>query len=183
MSDFGAIEGHVVPQFVTSWGSNSAGLNVARRNGIGNPGTITWVANLAVFIPFILPWPYPVRRVVWSNGSTVTTTNCDFGFYSADGTRIFSTGSTTQAGASAPQYVDVTDFVLSPGTYYMAFNCDNTTNRARGSTAATTVILREAGVLQQAVGAVALPATMASAVAATQALYPLIGFTRTTSGF
>lgn len=168
------------PQTITTYGINSAGGQLHATNGAVGAAALTWVANLAIYVPVLIPWPYTVRRVFWVNGSTITTTNADFGIYTVDGTRIYSTGSTAMSGASAPQFVTPTEFTLSSGAYYFAWTCSNTTSRATGA-AAVTASQRLAGVLQQA-SALPLPATMTGA-AVSNAVYPLCGVTRTTSGF
>jgi hypothetical protein len=184
MADFPTQDAAATPSFVNTFSLFAPGLYRGHviAGGLA-PAQITWVANLAVFMPVNLPWPYPVRRVFWANGGTVAASNADFGIYNWDGVRLYSTGSTALSGASAMQTTDPTDFVLPAGRYYFAYNCDNTTARAYGTTALTTIMLRQTGVLQQAVGAVTLPATMASAGAATQALYNLCGITRMSTGF
>lgn len=180
MSDFAPQDSQVEPLFISSLGPQSAVVKVS-RTGTVNPASITWVANQAVFIPVTLPFPYPVRRVFWGVGSAGGG-NVDFGIYNFEGTRLFSTGSTAQSGTSTLQYVDVTDFLLTPGVYYFGYAASGTTNVSNGSTVATATFQRMAGILQQA-SALPLPATMASAGAATQAIYPLCGITRTASGF
>lgn len=148
-------------------------------------GSITWpVASTAFYYPIVLPWPYPVARVWWVNGSAVTSTNMDFGIYSESGARIYSSGSTAESGTSAVQYVDATDFILGPGVYYFALACSTITANCggQGTTASTTVIqMRMQGVLQEA-SALPLPANMTPS-AATNACWPYCGITRTASGF
>lgn len=153
---------------------------VANRGQVDSPVVRTWpVANLAVFVPMLLPWPYPVRRVFWVNGSTIGS-NVDFGIYSADGRRIYSTGSTAQAGTSTLQFVTPgTEFLLSPGAYFFAWACSGTTNRSYGG-ANGAAGLRQSGVLQQST-ALPLPATWTPELLAAVA-YPLCGITRTLSG-
>lgn len=168
------------PQTVTTYSLTSAAGQLHTTAGGITVTAFTWVANLAVYVPVLIPWPYTVRRVFWINGSTITSSNADFGIYTAEGTKIYSTGSTAMSGASAPQFVTPTEFTLSPGAYYFAWACNNTTSRAYGSTTAANT-LRMAGVLQQA-SAFALPATMTGA-SVSNAVYPLCGITRTTSGF
>lgn len=183
MNDFANVQPATTPPFVNTLGPQCPAI-VAGANFSGSqPAAITWVANLAVFVPIILPWDYPVSRVFWTNGSTLGS-NCDFGVYTDDGAKVFATGSVAQAGASVPQYVDPTDFTLVAGRYYFAFTCDGTTSRVRGFTVYTTAFLRQMGVYQQAtIAPGSLPATMASVAAASQALYAVCGITRTPSGF
>jgi hypothetical protein len=132
-------------------------------------------------MPVTLPWPYPVNRVFWANGTTVTS-NVDFGIYTPSGTRIYSTGSTAQSGASAPQFVTpTTPFILSPGRYLFAVNCDGTTNRLAGFLP-TAVAAALSGMLTQAVGAVTLPNPATFATFSNVGIV-LCGITRTPSGF
>jgi hypothetical protein len=140
----------------------------------------TWVSGLAVYIPFHLPFPYVVRRVMWQNGSTITTTNVDCGVYTAAGTKLFSSGSTAMVGVSARQYVSVAETLLMPGAYYLAWTCDGTTNRATAN-----VLAAQEGEmlgLQQQSAALPLPAAMTE-VAYAGAGLPFCGITRTASGF
>ena len=152
--------------------------------GLNTIGTLTWpAANTAFFVPMWIPFAYPVRRVFWAN-QTVTTQNMDFGIYTADGSRIYSTGSTAASGANAPQYVTPsTDFILAPGRYYFALSDSSTTANegGQGSSAPALARLRLAGVLEET-SALPLPATM-TPVAATNSRFPLCGVTLTTTGF
>lgn len=80
-------------------------------------------ANQAIYIPVSIPFYFPVARVFWVNGSTVTG-NKDFGIYTWDGAKIYSTGSTAESGASAVQYVSVSGgLVLAPGSYFFGISC------------------------------------------------------------
>ncbi len=145
-------------------------------------GNLTWVANLAVYVPFSLPFYYPAARIYWCNGGTASG-NVDVGIYSQGGTRMYSSGSTAQSGTSQLQYVDFTDMILSPGKYYMGVVCSAATaNLMYGSSAVAAAGLALAGCLEEALGATTLPATM-TPIEIAHALYPLVGFTRTPSGF
>ena len=55
-----------------------------------------------------------------------------------------------------PQFITPTEFLLPAGDYFFAFNSTATTNAVMGTTT-TAESQRFAGILQQAVGAVALP--------------------------
>lgn len=160
-------------------------VEAARLAGVSNSlASLTWpVANTAFYFPVEIPWPYPVRRVFWVNGTSVTSTNMDFGIYTADGVRIYSTGSTGASGTSAPQYTSPTEFLLAPGRYYFALADSSTTaNRGgMGRTTSTVPQIRMAGVLQEA-SALPLPATMTPSAVA-NSMYALCGITRTASGF
>lgn len=149
------------------------------------PVSANWTANEALFIPFSIPWPYLVNRVFWMNGSTITTSNADFGIYTSTGKRIWSLGSTALSGASAIQYATVTSpFLLSPGTYFMAYAGDNTTNRISGITGVTAAGLLSCTGLNALSSAFPLPAAPALAgYTGIVATIPYMGITRTTAGF
>jgi hypothetical protein len=173
----------VLPLFVHSYSPLAPlqEIGAMLSNGTVNCATVTYTANLSIFIPVYLPWAYPVNRVFWVNGSVVTTTNNNFGIFRKNGRRIYSTGSTAQSGASLPQFVTpATPFVLPAGAYYFAFSCDGTTNRYSG-VGAGIELLKMCGVLQQASNfALADPSAPTTA---TVAAYPYCGITRTVSGF
>lgn len=173
----------VAPLFLGTYSPESAMYEIRYGGSVSNTGALTWPsANLAVYMPVSFPYAYPVRRVWWLNGTTVTSSNLDFGIYNVDGTRLYSTGSTALSGTSQPQYVTPTEFVLSPGAYYFAIVLDTTSaNRLLGSST-TVTFMQMGGVLQEALGSTALPATMTPAAIAT-AVYPLCGVTQTASGF
>lgn len=145
--------------------------------------SVSWgTANMARYYPFKLPWPYEVKRVFWGNGTA--NGNMDFGIYSIDGERIYSTGSTAQSGAgtSTLQYVTPgTSFTLAAGSYIFGINNDGTTNRGWGLTTIVNSV-KMGGVYQQALGAVTLPASATFASAAAGML-ALCGITRTSTGF
>jgi len=185
MTDFQSPLAPALPLFlgaITWHGPNSA-LQAAGQAALP-PAVRTWVANLVSYAPVIVPYPYPVKRVFWVNGSTITTTNVDFGIYTWDGTRIYNTGSTAMSGASAVQYVTPgTDFILSPARYYFAWTCNGTTSRgyAGGSTSANAP--RLAGMLEETTGGFGLPATMTPVAYARSWGPSVCGVTRTTTGF
>jgi len=173
----------IAPLFVNSLSRYSAGIEVTVPFAPAM-NSLTWpTANKAIYIPFALEFSYPVRRVFWLNGSSVTSTNFDFGIYSQSGTKLYSSGSTAAAGASVLQFVTPTAFLLSPGIYYMALSCSSiTSNRGTsGLTSLTAPRNRMAGLLEEA-SALPLPATM-TPVACTFTIYPLMGITQTASGF
>lgn len=172
------------PPFLHTWmGEYSGALDACLYTGTGiAAASVTWAtANQARYIPVSFPWAYSVKRVFWVNGATVTG-NMDFGIYNPDGTRIYSTGSTAQTGnASIPQFVTPTAFVLPPGDYYFAQNCSGTAGAAWGNAVAAEG-QQFAGILQQAVGSVALPAA-ATFASASVAGIGLCGITSTTTTF
>lgn len=170
------------PLHIGTFGPYSGLAEASAYQASGVPGSITWVANLAIYVPLVLPFPYLVNRLWWMNGSVVTTSNADVGIYNRDGVRLASAGSTVQAGTSTIQYVALgTPMLLSPGRYYLAWVSSGTTNRGFGLTTITANHGRAAGLLAQAT-ALPLPASATFATLA-NALVPWCGITRTASGF
>lgn len=173
----------VTPLFIPNLSRYTAGFEVTRYLGAAM-NALTWpTANKALYIPFTIPFPYSVRRVWWHNGSSVTSTNFDFGIYTVSGTRLYSTGSTAASGTNTLQFVSPTEFLLSPGRYFMAIACSSVT-ASRGGTGLTGLTAarnRMSGLLEEA-AALPLPATM-TPVACTFTIMPCCGFTQTASGF
>jgi hypothetical protein len=83
-------------------------------------------ANLARAYPFVLTEPTLIRKLWWYNGSTASG-NIDCGVYTEGGGRLFSTGATAQGTISVIQEVDITDFLLGRGRYYLAISCSSAT--------------------------------------------------------
>jgi hypothetical protein len=148
-------------------------------SGFGSPASAVWPsANLALYFPLMVPWNYPVKRVMWANGGVVSG-NVDLGIFKADtGAKIASTGATAQAGTSAVQYVSV-DWLIPEGEYYLGLSFSSGTAQVQRSTTITAAILRMTGVLQEA-SAHPLPTTMTPAAMAS-AYVPIFGLTRMSS--
>jgi hypothetical protein len=146
----------------------------------------TWpTAFTILYYPFAIPFAYPVRRVFWMNGSTITA-NVAMGIMSGDGgARIYATASTAQSGASLPQYVTPSpDFILPPGDYYWALQVSAATaSIIRGYNSMTTVLNRQGGALQEAAASMGIPAVMTPAQFSGGAVWPFMGITRTASGY
>jgi hypothetical protein len=171
----------VTPPTISNY-SRYSGMYAYAQIKVGGDGILsrTWVANLAIYTPFWLPWPYPVKRIWWSNGAAAGN-HADVGIYTWEGARIFSTGPTAMVGNTVPQYVSC-DFLLSPGWYYHAFmHNSSTANRCFGGGGHTTLVLRTVGVRQQATAG-SLPAQATFAPYA-QTITQHHGITRIASGF
>lgn len=178
----------VTPTHIGSYSLSGLGGELTILNFLGAPVSANWpLANDAIYIPLQLEYPYPVSRVWWVNGATITGT-IDVGIYSADGEQLFHAGSTAQAGASAVQYAALsgfTNFILPTGNYYLGMSCSGTTGLVWGSAGTGALgipAFRASGLLRGAT-AHPLPTTMGSAVAASTALLPLCGITKTATGF
>lgn len=177
----------VVPTHINPWMRYSIGTMASKLVGAIQPGGgLTWTANVAVYIPFAVPWPYNVRRMFWCNGNTVGG-NSDVGIYTQGGARLWSSGSIACSGAGLlPQYVTPSpDMLLQPGVpYFFGFAHDSSiashlVGLGGGSLAASQG--RACGMYQQA-SAFPLPAAATFAAYAAVGL-PLIGITNTDSGF
>lgn len=170
------------PQFISSYSRFMSGWELARTGGVIAPAAGAWpTASTALYIPFWVPWNYPVRRMFWANGTAVAG-NYDIGIYRPNGTRLASAGSTAASGTTAPQYVSLSSpLLLTPGNYYLGFVHDAITAAHVVGATVTANRLRMAGVLQQAT-ALPLP-TPATFAASTLTFFPYAGITRTASGF
>ena len=173
----------IAPLFIQNFSRWASGLEHSRYIATAQ-NSLTWpTANKAIYMPFAIPFYYPVRRVFWMNGSSVTSTNIDFGIYNYDGTKLYSTGSTAASGVSALQFVTPTEFLLAPGKYFFALSDSSiTANRGcSGVTGSTARATRMSGYLEEA-SALPLPAAM-TGVASTFTIIPFCGITLTASGF
>jgi hypothetical protein len=132
-----------------------------RRYGVWPMSTsdLAWpTANLAIYCPVLVPEPTIVTKMAVQIGSA-TSGNLDLGVYDEAGVRLVSTGSTAVGSASTLQVEDVTDTLLTPGTYYLAIACDNTTARfLTGGFAAQSATGYAKG-LRQETSAMPLPST------------------------
>lgn len=156
----------------------STGAAVALINAVD------WVANLVCYTPLALPFPYPLQRFWWYNGGTITTTNVDCGIYSVGGVKLASTGSTVMVGGTSIQYAAPTStMILTAGSYYLAWTCDNTTQRAEAPNPITAVQGGMMGLLEETTGGFGLPATMTPVSWARTFGAEFCGITRTISGF
>lgn len=180
MSDFP--QENTAPLFIHTYGRYMSGTNgLATGSGINAaPGSFSWgTGSLAYAIPFSLPFAYTVRRLFWTNGSTVGG-NADIGIYAADFSQIYGQGSTVTSGASAVQYVTpATAILLPPDQYYLGITFSGTTNVVYGNSAYTANGGRMAGLYQMA-SALPLPSPFVPASFAQVGL-PLCGITRTGS--
>ncbi|HEY6021437.1 MAG TPA: T9SS type A sorting domain-containing protein [Candidatus Paceibacterota bacterium] len=131
-------------------------------------------ANLARFFPFYKVAPATFARAFVFNGATVSG-NIEIGIYDAKGRKVTSV-SAAQAGASVMQLIDITDFTLYPGMYYLAMAMDNGTGTVKSSNAPSAAHLGFAGAFEMA-AAYPLPATATFALPTTSVL-PYFGFTQ-----
>ena len=131
-----------------------------------------WVANLAVYVPFVLATPATVYEWFWLNGTLTTSYNVDVGIYNLDFTKVQSLGSTvgTTTASVVINTTTWTDLTLAPGSYYMAFASDSTRNFTTSADAAG--LYQAAGIMEQTAFALPSPAVP---VAYTRAFLPMFG--------
>lgn len=173
-----------LPLNITSWGDYGVGQRLCKWAANPTIASAAWpTANLIIYVPIFIPWPYPVARVFWHNG-TAAGSNWAMGIYSDQATAIYRTPSTAGATNSVPQYVTVgagTPLTLQPGGYLLALVCDATTaNRALGTSSYVARYEKSAGMVQEA-GSTTLPATATPATMSASWL-PYCGITQLASG-
>jgi hypothetical protein len=133
--------------------------------------TATWpTANLAIYVPFRIIYPYSPVNIIHHNGST-TAGNRDLGVYDIEGNRLVSTGSITTTSSNSIQNSTIS-VTLLPGLYYYAMSCASATNVTYGWTTANAAQAAAYGCYQQA-SALPLPAT-ATFAAMASSFIPLV---------
>lgn len=139
------------------------------------PASTAWpAANLAIFVPIIVPYPVIVYKLVIGTGATAAG-NFDAGIYDSAGNRLVSSGATAKP-SSSEVVLDITDTQIGPGVYYLALAANGTDNYALITPSGTTPVplqkTRLYGVMQMATAyTLPNPATFA---AATNAVFPPI---------
>jgi hypothetical protein len=179
MSDFPNIASLPVTVWTGSKFSMGAGTR-APLAGTGQYATAAWTtANLAMYVPFWLPFRYPIRNLFVFNFATVNGTH-DLGIYDRNFALITSTGSVTQAGTSTIQF-HAKDIILDPGQYYFALSSSSTTATYATMQSGTTTRHRYLGILQQT-SAHPLPASATPAsISAGNVKITAMGFTHLSS--
>lgn len=177
MSDF--TNENITPLYISSVTRFGILGSLRLAGGSGSIASITWPsANLAIYSPFSLPWYYPIRRMFWTNGSTVGG-NASIGIYTADGKALYTSASTVTSGASTLQFVTpATDLWLPPGAYYVGVAFSGTTNVAFGASGATAIAGRLVGLLEEALGGLPMPTPAATFAQYGRTVAPLVGFSR-----
>lgn len=166
---------------VTVWTGSKYSIGLGSRAALAGTGQFTslaWgTANLAVHVPFYLPFRYPVRNLFVFNFATANG-NTDIGIYNKDLVLIASSGATAQSGTSTMQFF-AKDIILEPGQYYMALSSSSTTATFACMQSGTATRHRYLGITQQGTAhplpASATPASIASA------RVPAMGITYLTS--
>jgi hypothetical protein len=104
-------------------------------------------ANLAIYVPFVLEHPATVFETWVETGSLTTSNATEIGVYDTALNRLFTTATTVSTASDTVNSSGMTDYVLAPGTYYLAFGCDGTRNF--NSTALALGIYQSMGIVEQ----------------------------------
>lgn len=155
----------------------SIGRTIARLL-TGGSGSVAWgTANQARYVPFWIPEPITVVKLLAYNGATAAG-NTDIGLYDAAGNEIVGIAAAAQTGTAVWQEFDVADTPIAPGLYFVGLL--NTTTTGTYSAWANKEVGRACGVYSQAVGAGTLPSPTATFAALDAAVIPVVGIaTRT----
>lgn len=150
---------------VTPWSNESIGDTVRGANLV--LGDTSWsVANMAIMVPVSFGRAETIRKVAWANGAAIAG-NVDVGLYSFDlvlATRLFSTGSVAQAGASTIQTATpaALPYTVTAGTtYYMVIASSNVGATFGGIGASPPQGAQNAAGVRQVAASFPLPATLA----------------------
>lgn len=111
-----------LPLIHAAW-LNAAGQGLIPRQGTAAASTYP-AANRAVFVPVEIERTVTIVAVGVFNAGV--SGNIDLGIYREDGSRVASTGSIAQSGASTIQTASLSA-TLTPGVYFMAVSRDNIT--------------------------------------------------------
>jgi hypothetical protein len=166
------------PSHIHSWTSffaNGAVGTIGASGGIA--GAVAWpAANLALYQPFSLPFPYSIKRLMIGRG-TGGLGNWSLGIYDKEGASIYLSGGFAASGGTTQiQYHTVTTpFTLDPGEYFFGVSSDTTASKGLGENlGATRTPLF--GAYEEA-AAYPLPST-ATFTVSTQSLWQWCGFAR-----
>lgn len=149
------------PESLAAQFCDSIGLNFATARAHG--------ANIAHYTPVIVESQIIIYQMSIIIGAQAG--NVDVGIYNESGTRLVSAGSTA-AGPAGIQVFNVTDTILSPGNYFLAFVASTATTLTVLAANAGVGPTRACGMAQQT-SALPLPST-ATFSAFGQAVQPLV---------
>lgn len=104
-------------------------------------------ANLAKFVPVIVPVTVTVKKMVFWVGTS--SGNYDIGIYDEHANRLVSLGSTAMPAAGIV-VTDITDTTIGPGVYFLALVVSNTTATVGRIQPTSGRLTQACGVMQQA---------------------------------
>lgn len=160
--------------FITSVGQNGHGT-VSTLSTYSMASATYIAANMVLYAPFSLQRTIVVKRFFWANGTTAGTNNCQVGVYDKAGNAIKIGTATLAAGTSRPQFDNIADFVLGPGTYFMAFWCNGTTTHILRNNSPGARNIQALGWKQQAGVATTMPVTTATFATVANSYFCLFG--------
>jgi hypothetical protein len=131
--------------------------------------SVTWPsANKPMAIPFRVFKGMTVYQLGWRNGSGTMTDSADIGIYDTAWNRKVSAGSTARSGASAIQWIDVTDTFLRPAKYYIVTATNGVTASQQTAIAGALTVgtMAALGCFDSATNAFVLPDPLTNMVAA-----------------
>lgn len=130
-------------------------LGPVSRNAGLTPASTAWgAANQARYVPFLIPEPITIVKLLAYNGGTAAG-NTDIGLYDEVGNQVVGIAAAAQAGTTAWQEFDIADTTISPGLYYVGLL--NTTTTGTYFAMASKEWGQIMGCYSQAVGAGNLP--------------------------
>lgn len=129
-------------------------------------------ANLAIYIPVVVPVPVVVRSLWFGCGSTGTG-NVDMAVYDANGTALIAATAGAKTAATTEQVFNTTDTFLAAGIYYIGLSSDSATDTFHRNIP-TAPLAAAYGCLTES-SAYPLPSTATWVVNNTLAYLPLVG--------
>jgi hypothetical protein len=150
---------------------SKVGMYHWHANGVFTASTAWGTANLALYVPVFLGYPATVYKMGVTNGATLGG-NLQLGIYNERGEQLAVTASTAQAGISSLQTIDITDTILTPGTYYLAMATNSTT--ATYTCAGTTLLRQEVTGVQEQTTAFTLPSPITLGTKSTRLFVPIV---------
>lgn len=127
--------------------------------------TLTVVQNQAYFFPFRVDVGSTAVKLYYITGTTQNG-NVDMGIYDSQFNAVVTKGSTAQGAANTLNELDITDTLLSPGNYWLAFASDSATATVFGNADADELSMAAFPYYVQA-SAFALPTTTATPIKST----------------
>lgn len=109
-------------------------------------------ANLAIYVPIVVPELSTIFQIAWHNGAVNAAANVDVGLYDEAGNALVTLGNTPQSGANAIQVGNIADTLVKPGRYFVAMVCSTTATATfrRFNANPPLQFLRACGLQQQA---------------------------------
>lgn len=166
---------------ITPWSLLSVGTELNNTINLAATDAAWPNANTAIVVPIQIPVNGVITKMFWANGATISTPgSVDVAVWTTGGTLLSSTGSQTPSGTTNIQTIDVTDYAIAKGVYYMGMTASvaNAANYLSSSRTLTLAAYARIGGAYEITSAAppfttsANPATFASL---TRAFIPVFG--------